>query len=648
MEVTLEDKINKSFDDINNVHIAFIGKVGTGKSTMINAIFCDMITEVKRKATTMNPQIYYVTNDSSKIIQKDVIYQTNQMTNKQFQYFKNEGRSSKKKLLENVFYVEHAPDFLNPIYNSQTYSILDMVGLENYTDKLYYNYVKENVEKIDIFVLFIDISNGSDDFSALEFVSDQIKDMEYKYVHILVNKCENMRFSDDNTFKIINNEDNEIYNNIVKRVEELFSGRIDVTISPISANMAYIHRVIKNGKIHLIEESTLDSIIIADTGKSFLSGLKSIEEKRNFITSDQNVINERYMNAMVESGYYMFVNILQNKIKKCDKILLNHIIQHIEYLTDLISCTDVSYDGELLMKEIDRMYYFVRNHAINIDNSYVGKNFNDSIKSLFEIILSETEKTCRFYLKNITDKNSEQCSEFLDMLSSLECKFLDKRSDMESNNIPFESIDNIINIIGETKKKISHEMLNIKFQDSIEKINQKNPSVEVFYELMNAAKNIMENDIYNIFYVIDELSEFSHLNNIEVLDMLCEIIKYLLVLNSDHIWRSKLSIYIDSYMLYDVFTNKNSTMELKFIWRKLEQYIPHKCMDIKSMEITFKKYEESCVFVNKLNDKINQVFCKKDHSEKEISDNDSSIDSDSEQKVQKKKNKVITKKRVKC
>ena len=49
-----------------NIHIAILGPISAGKSTLLNGLFCDTFSDMKRKRTTMLPQIYQITNDNKK------------------------------------------------------------------------------------------------------------------------------------------------------------------------------------------------------------------------------------------------------------------------------------------------------------------------------------------------------------------------------------------------------------------------------------------------------------------------------------------------------------------------------------------------------------------------------------------------------
>jgi len=68
---------------IDNINLCFVGGVSTGKSTILNAIFCEQLTQCKIKRTTMFPTIYIENdNDSDNLTSPESIYETISIKNK--------------------------------------------------------------------------------------------------------------------------------------------------------------------------------------------------------------------------------------------------------------------------------------------------------------------------------------------------------------------------------------------------------------------------------------------------------------------------------------------------------------------------------------------------------------------------------------
>ena len=78
---------------------------------------------------------------------------------------------------------------------------LDMPGLNcsGGGDVMYYNYLKEISSKIDIYILVFDINsalNTTDEVKILQEVNKYIETNKHGYVHVLVNKCDDIEFND--------------------------------------------------------------------------------------------------------------------------------------------------------------------------------------------------------------------------------------------------------------------------------------------------------------------------------------------------------------------------------------------------------------------------------------------------------------------
>jgi GTPase Era involved in 16S rRNA processing len=62
---------------MENIKFAIIGCVSAGKSTLWNAISSDTFSDMKRKKTTMLPQIYQTTTNKKLVDDIKTIYEKN-------------------------------------------------------------------------------------------------------------------------------------------------------------------------------------------------------------------------------------------------------------------------------------------------------------------------------------------------------------------------------------------------------------------------------------------------------------------------------------------------------------------------------------------------------------------------------------------
>ena len=70
---------------MNNIQIAILGPVSAGKSTLLNGICCDTMSEMAKKRTTMLPQKYIINNNINYMNSKNAkeIYDENVKRNKE-------------------------------------------------------------------------------------------------------------------------------------------------------------------------------------------------------------------------------------------------------------------------------------------------------------------------------------------------------------------------------------------------------------------------------------------------------------------------------------------------------------------------------------------------------------------------------------
>ena len=107
-----------------NINIAVLGPVSAGKSTFINSIFCDTMSEMKRKRTTMLPQIYQVTYDTKKVNPTKTIIQKNTTSNDLvYEKRQNNTFNVNNDFNEIVHHVKPMNDFLTLPGKNNTYSV---------------------------------------------------------------------------------------------------------------------------------------------------------------------------------------------------------------------------------------------------------------------------------------------------------------------------------------------------------------------------------------------------------------------------------------------------------------------------------------------------------------------------------------------
>jgi len=273
---------------IENITIAILGPVSAGKSTFFNSLCSNTCSDMKRKKTTMLPQIYKVIKNTDELIDSvEYIYMKNKESNEDILRLRENGQFViERDFIELIYYISPIPDFISIPDKDSTYSILDMPGLNCGGDTLYYDYIKRISNSIDIYLLVFDINSGlntTDEINIIQLVVEQIQKNSNGYVHILINKCDDIQFNDD-YIELGDDELNDLYERCIETINKQCESIIDrVSVTPICSSKLYIYRGVKNN-IQMIDPNQLDNIIRNECGKQELKKLKDDNMKRKFIS----------------------------------------------------------------------------------------------------------------------------------------------------------------------------------------------------------------------------------------------------------------------------------------------------------------------------------------------------------------------------
>jgi hypothetical protein len=161
-----------------------------------------------------------------------------------------------------------------------------MPGLNCGGDTLYYEYIKKISYTIDIYLLVFDINSGlntTDEINIIQLVVEQIKKNDV-YIHILINKCDNISFDDNNNIDLGDEELNELYKRCIETINKYCIDIEDnVSFSPLCSSKLFIYRGVINN-ISIIDENQLNNIIQNECGKQELKKLSNISMKKKFIS----------------------------------------------------------------------------------------------------------------------------------------------------------------------------------------------------------------------------------------------------------------------------------------------------------------------------------------------------------------------------
>jgi predicted GTPase len=182
-----------------NISIALLGTVSSGKSTLLNSIFCQELSQSSMKRTTMNPY-FFIENDKkfNDLINPMEINKRISCINKEI-VSKTESGGIQKECAE-VFFEVGKIDI--DILKSQYVNLIDIPGLNDaQTKNIYFKYLQDNFFKFNIILFLVDIQSGlntSDEMDILRLiVSETIREFNENhrivYTLVVVNKCDDLQ-----------------------------------------------------------------------------------------------------------------------------------------------------------------------------------------------------------------------------------------------------------------------------------------------------------------------------------------------------------------------------------------------------------------------------------------------------------------------
>lgn len=500
----------------NNIHIAILGPVSAGKSTFLNSLFSNTFSDMKRKKTTMLPQIYKTTSDKAIIHSTDEIYQMNHESNERILKLREENKYTQTDFKELVYNVAPIPDFINLPDKTATYSILDMPGLNcGGGDNMYFNYIQSISKDIDIYILVFDINSGlntTDEVNILTMIAKEIEKNKHGFVHIIINKCDDVEYTSSDKFRFQDEELQELYDRCIEISDKyLKDTRGKITISPLCSSNLYVFRGTKNN-IDTIDEKHLDKIIINECGKPELMKLKTIDLKRKFITGlITNPESTMYCNWMESTGYYLFQQNLNEMLKMSNyiKIVEHHILIN---LMDILAKPITNFDEtSSMMVELNLS---IQQLASIVKKYIVPDNITTIIKSI-------TMKLDDYLTKGIdtyTGSTVETADSFIDKISN----FFSKIKNLFTSN-PLEIAHEKLHA-----KRISllNNQLALKYDEKIfkELVHRKLINMDYFKQSVANTLMVSQDSPYVTNIIIDLITSISNIcdNNSEYLNIILQ------------------------------------------------------------------------------------------------------------------------------
>jgi len=371
------------------INFGIIGCVSSGKSTLLNSLFCDTYSDMKIKRTTMIPQVYLCDPKIKK--DKDyakIIRAQNEKINKKI----IEQTEAKKALTiqecyEQVYNVSPIENFIKLPQNTNV-AIFDIPGLnDSQTKKVYFQYLENNFYKFDYVLFVVDIQsalNTSDEMDILELIIENIENIKEKYnkdikLLVICNKCDGMELNTKtNELKMDEPELEEMYDQIVNTLKTEIPESIKYDIIKYSAEDTYVYRLLSVG--HSLDDKYIDRLGNNELGKIQWKKLnKEITKKQELIQILKTAINTQ--ERLKNTGYEGLIE----KINKSTSQISDFLLSKVNIIEDKIIKQEK--DLSKVSNLFDNMYNYIK--EIKIINKDIDTNkIINSITNFWHSLLS--------------------------------------------------------------------------------------------------------------------------------------------------------------------------------------------------------------------------------------------------------------------
>lgn len=311
------------------INFGIIGCVSSGKSTLLNSLFCDTYSDMKIKRTTMIPQVYQCDPkiQKNKTYAKEIRKQNEEINTKIIKQTENKTALSIQDCYETVYKVPPIENFIKLPSNINV-AIFDIPGLnDSQTKKIYFQYLHENFYKFDYILFVIDIQsalNTSDEMDILKLIKENILDIKKKYnkdikLLVICNKCDNMELNDMNQLEMDEPELEEMYEQIIKTLKNDLP--INYDIVKYSAQNTYIYRMLSAE--NTLDPNHFDRVGCEQFGRPQWKTYKENSTPEKLISLLKQKIN--FNNELKRTGYSGLIDKINKSVSTTSEILLNKI-----------------------------------------------------------------------------------------------------------------------------------------------------------------------------------------------------------------------------------------------------------------------------------------------------------------------------------
>jgi hypothetical protein len=442
----IPDKFQEKSEFHENIRIVFLGPVSAGKSTLLNALFSTTYSEMKRKKTTMVPQEYQTVLEGEKIDNDEQIFHRNKKSNDEVlkkREIKEYDTINPNDIL--VHCVKQISEFITIKDKTCTYSIVDVPGLNCSDSEIYYDYIKKIAATIDIYVLIFDITsvlNTTDEVKILKLVNELVKKTEsdHNYVHVIMNKCDDVEYDDGYNPKF---EDEELQESWEDSNKIIYANLKDIpkdrlSVSALSSQWLYVYRGAKHN-IDGVDITQIDKILKHELGRTNFAKFKNESQKRKYLSGmikDKNAKNydkELYKGWMQSTGYSSFKKSLDNMFENYEHIIEYHIYQ------DAQKTNDIKINNYNEISSALEMYKHRINKLKELNKKY---EIHEEITELFEIIGQKLNKYIQDGVNSYSGQTISLCDEWINNIKIFWNKFINI---FNKKNLLEQALNDLVN-----------------------------------------------------------------------------------------------------------------------------------------------------------------------------------------------------------
>ena len=309
-------------NESNYLNICLVGCISAGKSTILNAFFGQDYAQCKRKRTTMMPNKFIETDNKSLIDTQKTINDKISQVNEQIY---NQTQNTKKQLNLNDYGGElkfHVESMEMNIKNNTKICMYDIPGLNDATtEKIYYDYLRNNFHKFNIILFVVNIESGlntSDENKILNFLAENIKKHKIesnKNISLLtiVNKADDMQLESNGTLTVIG-ELGEMFKQTSDTIKQIFKNHkiesSSIGCIPICGLNANLYRMIKKYKdINMLSREHILRIGIDDEGGKF----KRYSEQEQRRKVNDKIMDDIFVDSMIQMSGFSQIDTCLNK-----------------------------------------------------------------------------------------------------------------------------------------------------------------------------------------------------------------------------------------------------------------------------------------------------------------------------------------------